>query len=71
MYGILKSSDGTMNNGGKARIANIIFETRIYNYFIGLEEIKQTVAEGDGDSSQFVHDGVTISETVVAYRDKA
>jgi hypothetical protein len=57
MYGILESNDGTIDNGGRARVANVIFETVIYNHFISLDEQYDDLAEQIGDSTQFVHGG--------------
>ena len=43
---------------GKVRIANRIFETRLYNYFLSEEELSSVIGNmAQRDKSYFVHDG--------------
>lgn len=47
-----------MNVEGKVRIANRIFETRLYNYFLSEEELSSTMGKmAQRDKSYFIHDG--------------
>ena len=51
MYGILS------NRNGKAEISNLVFETVIYNYFAGIEEIRLAKERFMENSSLFIKDG--------------
>ena len=43
---------------GKVRIANRIFETRLYNYFLSEEELSSVIGNmAQRDKSYFIHDG--------------
>ena len=47
-----------VNVDGKVRIANRIFETRLYNYFLSEEELSSTMGKmAQRDKSYFIHDG--------------
>ena len=47
-----------VNVEGKVRIANRIFETRLYNYFLSKEELSSTMGRmAQRDKSYFIHDG--------------
>ncbi len=47
-----------VNGEGKVRIANRIFETRLYNYFLSEEELSSTIGKmAQRDKSYFIHDG--------------
>ncbi len=47
-----------VNVEGKVRIANRIFETRLYNYFLSEEELSSTMGKmAQRDKSYFIHDG--------------
>lgn len=47
-----------VNGGGKVRIANRIFETRLYNYFLSEEELSNMMGKmAQRDKSYFIHDG--------------
>lgn len=46
-----------VNRGGKVRIANRIFEERLYNYFLSLEELSGVMGKmAQRDKSYFIHD---------------
>ena len=48
-----------VNRGGKVRIANRIFEARLYNYFLSLEELSGVMGKmAQRDKSYFIHDGI-------------
>lgn len=53
MYGLIRNENGTV------RIANRIFETRLYNLFLSDEELKQNIFSREGElaKNQFVKDG--------------
>ena len=51
MYGILG------NRNGKAAISNLVFETVLYNYFAGIEEIRPAKERFMENSSLFIKDG--------------
>ena len=52
MFGFIR------NMGGTVRIANRIFETRLYNFFLSQEELRSpTYQAGVDDKSQFIKDG--------------
>lgn len=53
MYGFIQ------NDGGTARIANRIFETKLYNYFLSEEELRDNVfsREGDYAKNRFIEGG--------------
>ena len=53
MYGLIR------NDNGAVRIANRIFETRLYNLFLSEEEMKSNVFYTEGDQARniFVEDG--------------
>ena len=53
MYGLIRNDNNTV------RIANRIFETRLYNLFLSEEEIRNNVFSREGElaKNQFVHDG--------------
>lgn len=47
-----------VNSNGKVRIANRIFETRLYNYFLSEEELTSVMGKmAQRDKSYFIHDG--------------
>ena len=47
-----------VNRGGKVRIANRIFEARLYNYFLSLEELSGIMDKmAQRDKSYFIRDG--------------
>ncbi|MBD5451081.1 MAG: ATP-binding protein [Lachnospiraceae bacterium] len=47
-----------VNVEGKVRIANRIFETRLYNYFLSEEELSSIMGKmAQRDKSYFIHDG--------------
>ena len=47
-----------VNVEGQVRIANRIFETRLYNYFLSEEELSSTMGKmAQRDKSYFIHDG--------------
>ena len=47
-----------VNEEGKVRIANRIFETRLYNYFLSEEELSSTMGKlAQRDKSYFIQDG--------------
>lgn len=47
-----------VNSEGKVRIANRIFETRLYNYFLSEEELSSTMGKlAQRDKSYFIQDG--------------
>lgn len=46
------------NREGRVRIANRIFETRLYNYFLSEEALSSTIGQmAQRDKSYFIHDG--------------
>jgi len=48
----------TIEKEGKVQIANRIFETRLYNYFLSEEELSNTIGKmAQRDKSYFIHDG--------------
>lgn len=53
MYGFV------LNDGGKVVISNRIYETLLYNYFLGLEEMKASPIfhAGDSDRADFIRGG--------------
>jgi hypothetical protein len=59
MYGILKRGDA--NEGGASneavQVSNIVFESRVYNYFAGIESIRQGQIRATDPSSMFVTGG--------------
>ncbi len=47
-----------VNKDGKVRIANRIFETRLYNYFLSEEELSSVMGNmAQRDKNYFIHDG--------------
>ena len=58
MYGLIR------NDNGAVRIANRIFETRLYNLFLSEEEMKSNVFYSEGDQARniFVEDGIVAPE---------
>lgn len=60
-----------VNHMGKVRVANRIFETRLYNYFLseaelsGSQPTKEIANMARLDRSYFVHDGVLDMDTVM------
>lgn len=59
MYGILKNQDGYV------RVANQIFESYIYEYFISLHTMKNLALSQYSDKSLYVHDGFLDMEMVL------
>ncbi len=52
MFGFIR------NSGGTVRIANRIFETRLYNFFLSQEELRSPAYQaGADDKSQFIQNG--------------
>jgi hypothetical protein len=51
MYGVL------VNKNGKAAISNIIFETRITNFFLAMRQHTKEYKDPQAESSLFIHDG--------------
>jgi hypothetical protein len=51
MYGVLTDA------GGRISVANIIFETVIYDYFSSLQEVHQLARLPQGDTSHVIRDG--------------
>ena len=53
MYGLIRNDHGTI------RVANRIFETRLYNLFLSEEELMNSIFSREGDlaKNQFVEDG--------------
>ena len=60
-----------VNVEGKVRIANRIFETRLYNYFLSEEELSSTMGKmAQRDKSYFVHDGkLDMDMTLIKFVD--
>ncbi|MDE7201305.1 MAG: ATP-binding protein [Lachnospiraceae bacterium] len=60
-----------VNQSGKVRVANRIFETRLYNYFLSETELSGTDASKEignmakRDRSYFIHDGMLDMDTVM------
>lgn len=55
-----------VNAEGKVRIANRIFETRLYNYFLSEEELSSTMGKmARRDKSYFIHDGQLDMDTTL------
>ena len=60
-----------VNQSGKVRVANRIFETRLYNYFLsetelsGTDSAKEIGNKARWDKSYFIHDGILDMDTVM------
>lgn len=60
MYGFVK------NHHGKLQIANRIFETRLYNYFLSVEKLSSPIAqEGSLHRNEFIENGQLNMERVL------
>lgn len=57
-----------VNVEGKVRIANRIFETRLYNYFLSEEELSSTMGRmAQRDKSYFIQDGQLDMDITLKY----
>ena len=63
MYGFITNRDGALS------ITNRIFETRLYNYFLSLSEMKETPIskEGAGKRQEFILDGRLNMERLLSH----
>ena len=60
MYGFVSNRDG------KVQIANRIFETRLYNYFLSVEKISSPLAQdGSHHRSEFIENGALNMEKIL------